>query len=346
MKTEPKVMSELATLALFAYRHESYVVEALEAISRQTYRPLEVVICDDASPDRTRELIQKTLETFPPDIQIVRIFHEKNLGFSAAINAVTRASSGRVIIFCAGDDVSIPDRVQRMMEVFKNPEISFVYTSVWRVQADGQPSGEQKVHAEDSMVQLRDLLNGYANPVIGASCAYSANVFRLFTPLPAGLVREDTILPFRALLIGQGKFLSARLVRYRTHSGNLHSQSTARNSLEMAEYNLSFAEDRRVGSAQMACDLATAASLGLQIRDEIRQFVSREQAYSNLEQTLLRSNWRPIKLAIISKAWLFRKIRTASAVKLLALFVTPSLYAPLLRIRIKLSEIKRQMRHG
>ncbi len=339
-------MSELATFAFFAYRHESFVVEALEAVAKQTYRPLEVVVCDDGSPDRTRELIQKTLETFPPDISVVRIFHERNLGLPAAINAVTKASSGRVIIFGAGDDVSIPDRVQRTMEVFKNPEISFVYTAVLRIQADGRPSREQQAHAEDSSVQLVDLLSGYASPIIGASCAYSANIFRQFSPLPAGLLREDVILPIRALLIGQGKFLAARLVRYRTHSGNLHSQSKTRNSLEMAALNLSLAEDRRIGSAQMACDLATAEAFGVQVHGDVREFVSREQAYSNLEHSLLRSNWRPIKIAMISKAWFSRKIRTASAVKLLALFVAPRLYVPLLRIRIKLSELKRQMRHG
>ncbi len=339
-------MSELATFAFFAYRHESYVVEALEAISRQTYRPLEIVICDDGSPDQTKDLIEKTLEEFPSDIQIVRIFHEKNLGFPAAINAVVKASSGRVIIFGAGDDVSAPDRVQRTMEAFKNPAVTFVYSSVLRIQADGRPAEEQQAHTEDSTIQLSDLLSGYANPVIGASCAYSANVFRLFSPLPEGLVREDAILPLRALLIGQGKFLSARLVRYRTHSGNMHSQSTIRSSSEMASRNLSFAEDRRVGSAQMGCDLASAQASGIQICDDVREFVFREQAYSNLEQALLRSSWKPIKIAIISKAWLSRKIRTASAAKLLALFVAPGLYAPFLRIRIKLTELKRKMRHG
>jgi hypothetical protein len=339
-------MPELATFAFFAYRHESFVVEALEAVAKQTYRPLEVVICDDGSPDRTRELIQKTLETFPPDISVIRIFHERNLGLPAAIDAVSKASSGRVIIFGAGDDVSIPDRVQRTMEVFKNPEISFVYTAVLRIQADGTPAREQQAHEEDSAVQLGDLLSGYANPIIGASCAYSANIFRLFSPLPAGLLREDAILPIRALLIGQGKFLSARLVHYRTHSGNLHSQATISSSQEMAARNLSFAEDRRVGSTQIVCDLATAAALGVQIPDDVREFVAREQAYSNIENALLRSSWMPIKIAIISKAWLFRKIRTASAAKLLALFVAPRLYVPLLRIRIRLSELKRQMRHG
>ena len=49
----------LVTLALFAYNQEDYVDEAIMAAFAQTYQPLEIILSDDYSSDRTFEVMQE-----------------------------------------------------------------------------------------------------------------------------------------------------------------------------------------------------------------------------------------------------------------------------------------------
>ena len=47
----------LITFALFAYNQEKYIEEAVQGAFLQTYSPLEIILSDDGSTDRTFEII-------------------------------------------------------------------------------------------------------------------------------------------------------------------------------------------------------------------------------------------------------------------------------------------------
>lgn len=340
-------MPELATFALFAYRHEAFVAEAIRAVARQTYRPLELIITDDASPDRTREAIDEALRDFPADISVIRINHAQNQGIAGVINAATRCASGRVIIFGAGDDVSEPERVARTMHLFAEPCVAFAHTAVSVIDAAGNPiEGRNAATPADTTLTLIGLLHGMDVPIIGASCAYRTDVFRDFPELSPPILREDVILPLRGLMLGEGRFLADRLVRYRTHDGNLHSLAHEQTSAEMVQHNLRFAGDRAAFCAQLTTDMVQARAEGNKLPVELDEYLSRETAYSTLEQRLLQTRSLLVRASQVALAWFWRRIGTAKAVKLLTLFVFPSLYSSVLKARIQLSERKRQIRHG
>ena len=340
-------MPELATYALFAYRHEAFVAEAIRGVALQTYRPLELIITDDASPDRTREKIDEALRDFPSDISVIRINHAQNQGIPGVINAATRRASGRVIIFGAGDDVSEPERVALTMQLFADARIAFAHTAVSVIDAVGNPvEGRQGECHEDTALSMLGMMLGTDVPIIGASCAYRADVFRAFAELPPRILREDVILPIRGLMLGEGRFLSSKLVRYRTHDSNLHSPSQAQTSADMVQRNLRFADDRAAFCAQLSADIAKARADGRNLPVELDEYLRQETAYSEVEQRLLRTKSLFVRVGQVALAWSLRRIGTAKAVKLFTLFVTPFLYAPVLKVRIRLSERKRQMRHG
>ena len=340
-------MPELATYALFAYRHEAFVTEAIRAVARQTYRPLELIITDDASPDGTRQKIDEALLDFPSDIPVIRINHAQNQGIPGVINAAVRQASGRVIIFGAGDDVSEPERVAWTMRLFANPRVSFAHTAVSVIDADGKlVEGRQGQGHGDAALSMLGMILGTDVPIIGASCAYRADVFRAFAELSPRILREDVILPIRGLMLGEGRFLSSKLVRYRTHDGNLHSPAQAQTPADMVQRNLKFAGDRAAFCAQLSADIVKARAEGRALPVELEEYLSRETAYSTLEQRLLQTRSRLVRAGQILRAWLLRQVGTAKAVKLFTLFVMPSLYAPVLKARIWLSEHKRQIRHG
>lgn len=76
------------------YNHAKYIDKALEAILSQSYRPMEVILVDDATTDNSVEIIKQ----FIRQDQIIRIVvNEKNIG--------TVRSTQKLLDFVRGDYV-------------------------------------------------------------------------------------------------------------------------------------------------------------------------------------------------------------------------------------------------
>lgn len=86
------------------YKVEAYIVRNLESIIRQTYLDIEVILIDDASPDRSIELAKKVINNSNRKQIFKIITHQQNLGLSAARNTGIRAATGDYIYFIDSDD--------------------------------------------------------------------------------------------------------------------------------------------------------------------------------------------------------------------------------------------------
>ena len=174
-------------------------------------------------------------------------------------------------------ELSEPERVARTMQLFADARIAFAHTAVSVIDAVGNPvEGRQGECHEDTELSMLGMMLGTDVPIIGASCAYRADVFRAFAELPPRILREDVILPIRGLMLGEGRFLSSKLVRYRTHDGNLHSPSQAQTSADMVQRNLRFADDRAAFCAQLSADIAKARADGRNLPVELDEYLRRE----------------------------------------------------------------------
>ena len=68
----------LITFALFAYNQERFIREAVEGAFSQTYSPLEIILSDDCSPDRTFEIMKEMAAEYTGPHTIVLNRNEKN----------------------------------------------------------------------------------------------------------------------------------------------------------------------------------------------------------------------------------------------------------------------------
>ncbi|MGM0582483.1 MAG: glycosyltransferase family 2 protein [Bacteroidota bacterium] len=98
-----------------AYNAEKYIPNAIESILNQTYDHLELLICDDASTDRTRKKIlnyrDKRIRTFT---------NEKNIGYLKTVNFLFSKANGQYITFQDADDWSEFDRLELQINEFVN----------------------------------------------------------------------------------------------------------------------------------------------------------------------------------------------------------------------------------
>ena len=109
----------LISIVVPVYNTECYVIPCLESLLQQSYKNIEILVVDDASPDGAVTCI-KSLN----DKRIKIMHHSVNKGLSAARNTGIEAASGKYIAFVDSDDLVHP----QMLEV--------LYTSLAQHQAD------------------------------------------------------------------------------------------------------------------------------------------------------------------------------------------------------------------
>jgi glycosyltransferase involved in cell wall biosynthesis len=133
-----------------AYNAEAYLAETLNSVLAQTYREVEILVCDDGSTDGTRQLVAR----YGPRVKYV---HGKNSGGPARPrNAGIRASSGSLLAFIDADDVMTPDRIATQVRfLVEHREVGIVFSDYEEFGADKTQSGG---HFETCPL-LRELLN-------------------------------------------------------------------------------------------------------------------------------------------------------------------------------------------
>ena len=104
-----------ASLLLLAYNQERYAEEAARSCLAQDSEPLEIVFSDDASSDRTHDILSSVAAGYRGPHRVVVRRNETNLGITGHYNWLVEASSGELLITAAADDTSCPDRAARLL---------------------------------------------------------------------------------------------------------------------------------------------------------------------------------------------------------------------------------------
>ncbi|HNT86820.1 MAG TPA: glycosyltransferase family 2 protein, partial [Candidatus Hydrogenedentes bacterium] len=107
----PIAEGPLVTVVLSSYNYADFLGQALDSVFEQTYRPIELVVVDDGSSDRSREIIEEKLRS--ASIPATPVFQE-NRGQAAALNAGFALAKGRYICTLDSDDYWSRDKVARM----------------------------------------------------------------------------------------------------------------------------------------------------------------------------------------------------------------------------------------
>lgn len=113
----------MVSVGMLAYNHEKYIAKALDSILMQEVNfDYEIVIADDCSTDRTREIILKYQAKYP---DIIRpIFNEVNLGGQSNANVIRTACIGKYRATLEGDDYWVTTtKLQRQVDFLEqNPD--------------------------------------------------------------------------------------------------------------------------------------------------------------------------------------------------------------------------------
>jgi glycosyltransferase involved in cell wall biosynthesis len=221
----------LISFLLLAYNQERFVREAIEGAFSQTYSPLEIVLSDDCSPDRTFAIMQEMAATYSGPHKVILNQTRQNVGLGAHINEAVKLAKGDWLVMAAGDDISLPNRVADSYSVIqKHGEVGGVFgrfhafsgTFEDRQQWEPGHAADDHIVRGDDLAWLEKFERGVGFGTPGCVAMWNRKVFDLFGPIPEGVIGEDVLLGWRAFCsrLGVG-FTAAHMVLYRSHGENL-----------------------------------------------------------------------------------------------------------------------------
>ncbi|HWY38940.1 MAG TPA: glycosyltransferase family 2 protein [Bacteroidia bacterium] len=140
----------LISVVMPAYNAEKYVRQAIDSILNQTYPHLELLIADDKSTDKTREIISSYTD------KRIKVFHnETNKGYLKTCNKLFAQATGDYITFQDADDYSEPERLNILLNEFKkDPELKMVGSGFYRQDVSGN-----KTKGDESAYTYPEILN-------------------------------------------------------------------------------------------------------------------------------------------------------------------------------------------
>ena len=206
----------LVSILLIAYNQQGTVAEAIDGALAQTYSPLEIVVSDDASTDGSFAAMEAALAGYlgPHRLRLNR--NPTNLGIGAHLSHLVSLSHGELLFVAAGDDVSLPQRCERVVAAWlaSGKRLDLIASALLDLDECGQV--RERIVPSD-LASYRNAADWLARPpfVVGAAQAWTRRLFDRFGPLPPGVVAEDLLMVFRAIVSGGAVTLPEPLVRYR-----------------------------------------------------------------------------------------------------------------------------------
>lgn len=197
------------TLFVYAYNHEVYIANAIDAALSQSYTNLEIILSDDNSTDSTFEIMESKAKAYKGPHKIVLNKNEQNLGISGHLNKIMTLGSGDWFVLAAGDDISFPNRVEKIVELItREPDIMSFNSGFETINENGNSIG---YHGFDR--------NKFY--VTGATGAWNRKLFDLFGPITQSTTAEDVVIPFRAMLLGKLMLINDATIYYREHTNSI-----------------------------------------------------------------------------------------------------------------------------
>lgn len=115
----------LVSINIPVYKCENYILRCLESVKNQTYKNLEIILVNDATPDNSIEIIEKFISE-NPDLNIQLLHHEKNSGLSVVRNTGIDNSSGKYIYFLDSDDEITEDCIELFVKEIEDKKVQMV----------------------------------------------------------------------------------------------------------------------------------------------------------------------------------------------------------------------------
>lgn len=136
-------MEKVLTVSIAAYNIEEYIDTCLAQFADLKFcESLEVLLIDDGSTDRTKEIAMRYADQYP---MIIKYIYKDNGGWGSTVNRGIFEASGKYFKHLDGDDYFCHDNLLRYIEFLRNADADLVFTDYAKYK-DGETEPFERTH--------------------------------------------------------------------------------------------------------------------------------------------------------------------------------------------------------
>ena len=204
-----------------SYNHSRYIGESIESILSQSYGDIELIIIDDASVDRSTDIIASYAKI---DKRIRFSNHPVNLGIANTVNEGLDRATGEFLSFASSDDVWCSDKLREQIKILRRDSTQVVWSEGVLIDGNGKELGRTftDYHSGQNKMKTGNLFQH----LVGGN--YIASQSMIFSRVGCGVLRfqnrfkylNDFIFNLELASKLNFYFIEEPLFKYRIHGNN------------------------------------------------------------------------------------------------------------------------------
>lgn len=140
----PNCEEGLVSVIVPTFNRRQFLIECLESVKKQTYRPIELLVVDDGSTDDTQAILCEWAKGIAASekLSVVNIVQPQS-GAQVARNRGLAYSHGQFIQMLDDDDALVADKIKEDLSLLQASKADFAYSAVLQVDKDGRSMGSR-----------------------------------------------------------------------------------------------------------------------------------------------------------------------------------------------------------
>jgi len=146
------------------FNQQDYIADAINSfLAQKTEYAFEVIIHDDASTDKTCDILKAYEQSYPSIVKVIyQTENQYSKGNVKVENIALRKSCGEFIALCEGDDFWVDElKLQKQLEgLHACPDLKICFTSAYTLAPDGQVNKTAKYNEKVKVFPFSDIIKG------------------------------------------------------------------------------------------------------------------------------------------------------------------------------------------
>jgi len=221
-------MNKIVSIAMATYNGEKFLKEQLDSILNQTYKNLELIICDDCSTDNTINIIKD----FQKKDRRIKLYQNKQqLGVLKNFEKAISLCSGEYIAISDQDDIWVANKIEIMLSEIE--ENILIYHDDLLIDRSGNLIHNSFFESNEIFINKEHKTKAliFDNWISGHASMFSSLLKKDILPIPCEMEHYDMWIAIVASKVGKIKYLNKQLVLWRQHGTNTSGSKIATRGL-------------------------------------------------------------------------------------------------------------------